>query len=252
MRLLIQETMEKVERQFELLKVIVQEYIRTARAVSSGQIAQELSFEVSPATVRNDMAELEDQGYIHQPHTSAGRIPTEKGYQYYIQNFLKPKELGEKQKRTLQQAVRTDMSAQEQKLYNVLQAIADLSNEAVFFSTEGDRPQLLGMSRIFRQPEFMENRDLTVRVSEAFDRMDDMMQEFEKVAENERQVLIGSDNPLEPDCAVIVTTISIPGQPRRMVGIFGPMRMDYDRNVGILDTIDEIMNEYYDEPKQLL
>ncbi|MCW1930663.1 MAG: HTH domain-containing protein [Candidatus Kerfeldbacteria bacterium] len=244
--------MDKPERQFELLKVIVQEYIRAAHPVSSAQIAEALSIEVSPATVRNDMADLEEQGFIHQPHTSAGRIPTEKGYQYYIQHFLKPKELGEKQRRALQQAVHSDINAQEQKLYKVLQAIADLSNEAVFFSTEGDRPQLLGMSRIFRQPEFMEDRELTVRVSEAFDRMDDMMSEFDKVVENERRVLIGSKNPLESDCAVIVTAISLPGQPRRMVGIFGPMRMDYDRNVGILDTIDEIMNEYYDEPKRLL
>lgn len=243
--------MDKLERQFELLKIIVQEYIRTARPVSSGQIAQELSFEVSPATVRNDMADLEEQGFIHQPHTSAGRIPTEKGYQYYIQHFLKPKELGEKQKRALQDAVHEDLRARQQKLYNVLQAIADLSNEAVFFSTEGDRPQLLGMSRIFRQPEFMEDRELTVRVSEAFDRMDDMMREFEEV-ENQRRVLIGRENPLQSDCAVIVTCISLPGQPRRMVGIFGPMRMDYDRNVGILDTIDDIMNEYYDQPKRLL
>lgn len=244
--------MDKNQRQFELLKVIVQEYIRTARPVSSQQIADELSFDVSSATVRNDMADLESEGFIHQPHTSAGRIPTEKGYQYYIQYFLKPRELGQKQKRALQQAVHNDLDAHEQKLYNVLQAIADLSDEAVFFSTEGDRPQLLGMSRIFKQPEFLEDRELTVRVSEAFDRMDDMMEEFDQVIANERRVLIGSDNPLERDCAVIVTSIVLPGQPRRMVGIFGPMRMDYDRNVGILNTIDEIMNEYYEQPKRLL
>lgn len=244
--------MEKQQRQFELLKVIVQEYIRTAHAVSSKQIAEALGFDVSSATVRNDMAELEEQGYIHQPHTSAGRIPTEKGYQYYIQYFLQPKELKPRQREVLQQAVVSDISQQERTLYNLLQAVASLSNEAVFFSTEGDRPQLMGMSRILRQPEFLEDRELTVAVSEAFDRMDDMMGDFAKVLDAERQVLIGKDNPLQSDCAVVVTCIKLPGKPRTMVGIFGPMRMDYNRNVAILDTLDELMNDYYDPTKRLL
>src|SRR3989338_8424690 len=78
--------MEK--RQEELLKIIVKEYIKTAEPISSGLLVEKFKLPYSSATVRSEMALLEAQGYIVQPHTSAGRVPTEGAYQFYIDNFL--------------------------------------------------------------------------------------------------------------------------------------------------------------------
>ena len=77
------------ERKNKLLKYIVDEYVDSAEPVGSSLIVDKYELNVSPATVRNDMMELENDGYIYQPHTSAGRIPTENGYRFYVDNFLK-------------------------------------------------------------------------------------------------------------------------------------------------------------------
>ena len=77
------------ERKASILRAVVQEYITTAQPVGSSVIANAPGIEVSPATVRNEMVQLERQGYLHQPHTSAGRVPTEKGYRFFV-NALGP------------------------------------------------------------------------------------------------------------------------------------------------------------------
>ena len=79
------------ERQNKLLRLIVEEYIKTASPVGSTGICEVLN--VSSATIRNEMANLEDLGYLEKTHTSSGRIPSEKGYRYYVDNLMKPKEM---------------------------------------------------------------------------------------------------------------------------------------------------------------
>ena len=72
------------ERKAEILKAVVEEYIETAVPVGSGAVARNTDIGVSSATVRNELAVLEADGYLVQPHTSAGRIPTEKGYRHFV------------------------------------------------------------------------------------------------------------------------------------------------------------------------
>ena len=79
------------ERQEELLKEIVETYIQTFRPVGSKSLVDE--FKVSSATIRNDMADLEELGYLEKEHTSSGRIPSEAGYKYYVNNLMKPKNI---------------------------------------------------------------------------------------------------------------------------------------------------------------
>lgn len=83
------------ERSKTILRAIVQDYIKTAEPVSSKAIATNYSLGVSPATIRNIMAELEDQGFLVQPHTSAGRVPTDKSFRFYIDSLLDLEEPGE-------------------------------------------------------------------------------------------------------------------------------------------------------------
>ena len=76
------------DRKQQLLSVIIEDYVTTAKPVGSKLIAEKKGFDVSPATIRNEMKELEDMGYITHPHTSAGRIPTAKGYKFYVEHFV--------------------------------------------------------------------------------------------------------------------------------------------------------------------
>lgn len=87
--------MQLDERKRRILQAIVQDYIATAEPVSSRAICRRYNLEVSPATVRNEMADLEEMGYIEQPHTSAGRVPSDKGYRYYVDWLMEDRELDE-------------------------------------------------------------------------------------------------------------------------------------------------------------
>lgn len=83
----------KKDRNRNILKAVVQEYIRTAEPVSSKAVAERHRLGLSPATIRNAMAELEEEGLLVQPHTSAGRIPTDKGFRFYLDSLLEPEKL---------------------------------------------------------------------------------------------------------------------------------------------------------------
>jgi heat-inducible transcriptional repressor len=76
------------ERQEQLLRLIVHEYVSSGRAVGSKMLVESYQLSVSSATIRNEMGELERAGLIDQPHTSAGRVPTDRGYRYYIERLI--------------------------------------------------------------------------------------------------------------------------------------------------------------------
>lgn len=82
------------ERKANILRAVVEEYIETAQPVGSSHVTAAPGVNVSSATVRNDMAVLEQEGYLHQPHTSAGRVPTEKGYRFFVDSLTEPTRLG--------------------------------------------------------------------------------------------------------------------------------------------------------------
>src|SRR3990170_4641577 len=90
------------DRREQVLRFIVEEHVRTAQPVASGAVVSRYGMPVSPATIRNEMARLEEEGYIVQPHTSAGRIPSDRGYRYYVEALMRPRELP----LTVQQTIR--------------------------------------------------------------------------------------------------------------------------------------------------
>jgi heat-inducible transcriptional repressor len=90
------------ERRLEVLRAIVQDYVGTEEPVGSKALTERHSLGVSPATVRNDMAVLEEEGYIHQPHTSAGRVPTDKGYRLFVDRLAGVKPLSTAERRAIQ------------------------------------------------------------------------------------------------------------------------------------------------------
>jgi heat-inducible transcriptional repressor len=91
------------ERSQKILEAIIEEYIATAQPVGSKALTQNLGIKLSPASVRNVMAELEELGYLSSPHTSAGRIPTEKGYRFYVDSLVRLNALDERQKGQIEQ-----------------------------------------------------------------------------------------------------------------------------------------------------
>jgi heat-inducible transcriptional repressor len=151
------------ERSQNILEAIVEDYISTAEPVGSRAISRRHSFNLSPATVRNVMADLEDMGLLCSPHTSAGRIPTEKGFQYYIDTLLQVRDLSPKEKQTLRKSYRF----QGMKMEDIMQEVGRVLSGLSKYTGLVMAPKF--SSTVFRQIEFVrlsQGRLLVIYVSE--------------------------------------------------------------------------------------
>ncbi|MGK2930351.1 MAG: heat-inducible transcriptional repressor HrcA, partial [Acidimicrobiales bacterium] len=115
------------DRKASILRAVVQEYIETAQPVGSGRVAAAPGVDVSSATVRNEMATLETDGYLVQPHTSAGRIPTQKGYRYFVDTIGSPGALRGEQARQVSSFFRAAHGEIEQMLASTSQLLSGLT-----------------------------------------------------------------------------------------------------------------------------
>jgi heat-inducible transcriptional repressor len=118
------------ERKTAILSAVVQEYIATAQPVGSSHIAETPSINVSSATVRNEMAHLEHEGYLIQPHTSAGRIPTDKGYRYFVDHLTTPGRLDTATTRQVGEFFSAAHGRLEELLHQTSNLLASLTNSA--------------------------------------------------------------------------------------------------------------------------
>ncbi len=151
------------ERSQNILEAIIEDYIASAEPVGSRAITRRHEFNLSPASVRNVMADLEDMGFLCSPHTSAGRIPTEKGYQYYIDSLLKIRDLSHKEKQNLRKSYRF----QGMKMEDVMQEVGRVLSGLSKYTGLVMAPKF--SSTVFRQIEFVrlsKGRLLVIYVSE--------------------------------------------------------------------------------------
>ncbi len=117
------------ERKKKILKAVVSNYIQTADPVGSRTIARTCRIGLSSATIRNEMADLEEMGYLSQPHTSAGRIPSQKGYRYYVDNLMSPDELDETDATAISRSLNADkMREIEQIIINAARVLSSITN----------------------------------------------------------------------------------------------------------------------------
>ncbi len=220
------------DRKKTILHTIIKEYVKNAQPVSSGMLVSKYKLGMSPATARNDMAELEDEGYIYQPHTSAGRVPTELAYELElkeIKNFkksLKDSEL---------ELLNNLFSFEEVGAKKTAKAIAELSSGAVFWAFHKNDLYYTGLANIFSQPEFKQS-EVVYDFSVIIDRMEEIIDDiFEKIDEGEH-IMIGSQNPF----GNFLSTVLVKYKKDKMSGLFGiigPTRMDYAKNLALVNFI---------------
>ncbi len=127
--------MEPAARKQHILSAIVQSYIATGEPVGSKSLIQEAGLKVSSATVRNDMAELTERGYLEQPHTSAGRVPTQAGYRYYVDNVMKVTPVSEQGREYIMQTLSEAADSPESILQGAAQLLSELTGFAAAAAT---------------------------------------------------------------------------------------------------------------------
>jgi len=118
------------ERREDVLSNVIRSYIKTVQPISSKAIESHLKVRVSPATIRNEMSDLEDHGYITHPHTSAGRIPTDKGYRYFVDYLLPETMLSSQEQEQLQELVGVEPDSGDVFFERVTTAMSELTQEA--------------------------------------------------------------------------------------------------------------------------
>ena len=122
-------------RKLDILKLVVDRYIRTGEPVGSKFVADALEYSVSSATIRNDMAALEQLGYLEQPHTSAGRIPSYRGYRFYIANLMTKEPLSEHDRKTVEDTLLKGDRNPKTLISNATDLLAQITDCAIVSST---------------------------------------------------------------------------------------------------------------------
>lgn len=232
------------DRQAQILRAVVEEYIRTAEPVSSKTISDSHLPAVSPATVRNDLMALTEALFLLQPHTSAGRVPTEHAYRYYLDHFMKV-ERAERVAAELKAAVGSAMTSEE-VLRALSRALVSLSGETAFVASDDHATQYTGLSNLMRKPEF-ESAAHREEIADAIDRVDNAVDGLLKLAQEDVRVWLGSDNPMSAEMATVVVRVRLPDGSVGLLGLLGPLRMRYGRNIGLLQEVKKMLDSSFED-----
>lgn len=212
------------DRQKQILAAIVEQYAEVASPVGSNLLAK--VFDVSSATIRAEMAELERMGYINQPHTSAGRVPTDKGYRFYVNSLAEEKEALPKRhvERALSARVH-DAGLPERTIRNAVDTLVELTHN-LGLATIGNQLYMSGLSNLFGQPEFMQPAQVR-QVAALLDNLEPWLRE---AAPNQPlSVYIGRENPIgrSAGCSLIISRFHSPYSDHSYIGVLGPTRQNY-------------------------
>lgn len=233
------------ERKNQVLCAIVKHFINTAEPVGSNTIILKYNFHVSPATIRNDMACLEEEGYIFQPHTSSGRVPTDLGYRTYVDDIKDMKQARLEATKVLK-SLSEDHKKRKAKEY-VYDAVNLLSRATLCasFATvpDNNRTFYLGLSNVLRQPEFISNPMNASQVLEVFEHSDNFINTLKSLnVSNKIKAFIGEENiiPQIQSCSIIASTYEVNGF-KGYFGILGPKRMRYPFNIAMLEQVKTLL-----------
>ncbi len=258
-------------RRNRILDIIICSYVETAEPVGSRTISKHSDLGLSPASIRNVMADLEEQGYLKQPHTSAGRIPSDKGYRYWVDSLMRPEELLETEKDWIEKEIEKakNIAGLVEKASKLISQLTE--NAAVIYVRNLKRVSFLnqvldelieahrlgdfleeetelfvdGIFRVFEQPEFQEVRMIR-NLLQAFEEKYDLLQ----ILLGDLQVQgvhvhIGSENVIGEleNVSMVVKDYYVGQTPIGSVGVVGPTRMKYPKVVSVVDFVADSVTE---------
>lgn len=235
--------MNLTERQEKILAQIIEEYAETASPVGSVTMAK--LFGVSPATIRAEMARLESFGLISQPHTSAGRVPTDAGYRYYVNRMsentvVSEESLESRSMHALEKRV-SSQSRADAAIRGAVDSLVELTGN-LGLATVGGQLYLSGMSRLFMQPEFMDYRKVQA-VAKLLDNLEPWLRE---AAPGEPlNIFIGHENPIgkNSEVSLIISKFISPFSDNSYIGVLGPTRQNYFRVMSLVKYAGKMLEE---------
>ena len=227
-------------RQEKILGAVIEQYAEVASPVGSSLLAK--VFNVSSATIRSEMVELERMGLISQPHTSAGRVPTDKGYRHYVNAIASSDAKHEPNRASKALSARVAASGEvEMTIRNAVDTLVQLTHN-MGMATIDNQLYMSGLSNLFGQPEFISSSQVQ-QVAQLLDNLEPWLQE---AAPNKPlNVYIGRENPIgrSAGCALIISKFRSPYSDQSYVGILGPTRQSYRDVMNLVRHAGETLEE---------
>lgn len=230
------------DRQEKILNTIIQEHVKTSEPVGSKAIVDKYDLGISPASVRSEMGHLEKEGYIFQPHISAGRVPTDKGYRFYIHSLQeKEPSIPEREQKALKKKM-SSFSDVDKTVKMTTQLLSELTHCASLATLSSTDIYYYGMANIMRQPEFTE-RSNVLGLADLFDHLTELLAELPN--KEEEIVYIGKENPhlKKAECSIIIAPYQMK-EKEGVLGVIGPTRMSYRRNISLLAFVTSSLEEF--------
>lgn len=232
------------ERQAKILAAIIEQYAEIAAPVGSITLAK--LFGVSSATIRSEMAKLEELGYITSPHTSSGRIPTDTGYRMYV-NSITAAEMSElpsgidRGARAIEAHVNSHLDRSDRAIRSAVDSLVELTGN-LGMATIGSELYMNGIGHLFSQPEFMSGEPVQA-VARLIDNIEPWLREARP---NEPlNVFIGSENPIgkASGATLIISRYRSPYSDRSYIGVIGPTRQNYARTMQLVRHAGAMLEE---------
>lgn len=232
-------------RQKKVLSAVVELYTETAMPVGSQALLEHFDFPVSSATLRSDMVTLEEDGYLYQPHVSAGRIPTDKGYRIYVEEMMGEETLSRRDQARLQKELLM-LKAKHVRLGRTTAKLLSALSGNLVVSGIVDKDEFydFGMKELIEKPEFKEIDELC-RLVETLDSLDEKLDGIMlKLKDGETQIFIGDENPVRgiDNCSMIIAPYQNREGERGMLAIIGPKRMKYAKNKSLIEYMRKLLN----------
>lgn len=235
---------EITQRQAKILAAIVKENCDTGQPVASKDLVEKDYFDLSGASIRNEMQVLEKLGYIMHPHTSAGRVPTDMGFRYFVTELMERVKLSMKEQERLRHEVLKLQAAQVEMSRRLAKLTAELSGDASF-ALFPEESSAVGISNLLGNPQL--SQEDAKAVAEFFDNIDDKAPELIKeFSESDAKAVIGSDIKeialsKGSDYSMIVSGLNLPSGKKGVLGLIGPKAMQYEKNLSLMEYISKLL-----------
>jgi len=247
--------MKLKDREKFLLGMVVEEYINNGEPISSKFLVKKYNFKLSPATIRFELQKLTEGGYLYQPHTSAGRVPSDKGYRFFIDELMKPFPLELCDSGLIKNVLEKTEDDAETDVFNkeLIKIIAQISKDLVMMGSLRDNEVYYdGVLNLFQKPEFQETRRIRgiFEMVESFkNNLEESWNDIENLV-GDMRVFIGKENPFykAEDYSIIISKFEFSKEKSKkdlgILAILGPKRMRYNKNISLLNFISNFDHDF--------
>lgn len=233
-------------RQIKILKAVVEEYINTAEPVASEAIEKKYPVGVSPATIRSDMVKLTDAGYLRQPHTSSGRIPSSVGLKFYIDRLMEEKHLAVTDEVSAKESVWDCRSNQNKLLQEAVRFLANKTHALALSTTDDGETYHAGYANILEMPEFYDI-DVAQHLFALLDQTQKIHELFFERSWDEQPVniILGEDLnlPYFQPVGMVFAPFRFGNKTNGTLGIIGSVRLNYPQVIPMVKYMSHLIEE---------